>query len=96
MGRQQSSLQSSGRGLVPGSALRVCRHRAQFAEKGPVGPSRIPAPVQSSVAAGLPTSILKGGNDMIEEITASQVEEPIAAPGLSHNHSSVQVPFDWA
>jgi hypothetical protein len=33
---------------------------------------------------------------MIEEITATQVEEPIAAPGLSHNHSSVQVPFDWA
>ena len=87
MGWQQSSLQPSGRGLVHGSAL---------AEKGPVGPSRSPEPVQSSVTAGLPTKLSKGGKEMIEEITATQVEEPIAAPGLSHNHSSVQVPFDWA
>ena len=32
---------------------------------------------------------------MIEEITTSQAEEPIAAPALNHNHDP-NAAFEWA
>lgn len=33
---------------------------------------------------------------MIEEITTSEVEEPVASLAGSHNHSSVKVDYCWA